>query len=196
MIADHSCDLIISDDGLQHYALKRDIEVAVVDAWQQYSNDFCLPAGPLREPLSRLKQVDFVVKNFNTNLPMSEECQEYNMVLEPTVFRNLKKPELTKTAEDFRGQIIHAVAGIGNPCKFFQTLRQMGLSIIEHPFPDHYVFQIADFPFAREITIMTEKDAVKCIAIATENFWCLETKVKLQDRLSADFLKKVMAIKF
>ena len=210
----YNCNVIISDDGLQHYALPRYIEIAVVDAQIEFGNGFCLPAGPLREPISRLRQVGFIVKNFNTDLPSdrskycgsrrpSLETQrgklqpalsdsvEHSMVLESTGFHNLKNSAYVKTAEGFKGQVIHAVAGIGNPKKFFQILRQLGLTIIEHPFPDHHMFRLDDFPFKNEIVIMTEKDAVKCDTIANENFWYMEAKAKPSDKFVDVLLKRL-----
>ena len=188
----YNCNIIISDDGLQHYALPRFIEVAVVDAELKFGNGFCLPAGPLREPISRLSQIDFVVKNFNTNLShYGPDDEKYSMILETACFHNVKNPAYVKTADDFKGQVIHAVAGIGNPKKFFQTLRQLGLAIIEHPFPDHHMFISTDFPFKNEIVIMTEKDAVKCDTIATEGFWYMEAKGHPSDEFVDRLLKRL-----
>lgn len=187
-----NCNVVISDDGLQHYALLRDIEIAVVDAKIGFGNGFCLPAGPLRESPERLRKVDFVVKNYNT-IFSDDEC---GMVLEPVVFYNLKNPAITKTinefiCSDYARQAIHAVAGIGNPSRFFQTLRQLGLNVIEHPFPDHYVFQLDDFLFESGIIVMTEKDAVKCFGIASENCWCLKVEAKLNYKFMEQVLNKL-----
>jgi tetraacyldisaccharide 4'-kinase len=186
-LAKENCNIIISDDGLQHYAMPRDIEIAVIDAELGFGNNFCLPAGPLREPLKRLKHVDFVIKNCNTNLAENE----YDMTLEPVVFYNLKNPQITKKIDEFKNQTVHAFAGIGNPNRFFQTLRQLGLNVIEHAFPDHYVFQPADFLLKNEIIIMTEKDAVKCDKIANENCWCLKIEAKLSDEFNNNLLNKL-----
>lgn len=200
LLSNTTCNVIISDDGLQHYAMTRDIEIAVVDAALGFGNEFCLPAGPLREPLPRLQQVDFVVKNYNMALC---DDDEYGMILEPVVFYNLKNPKITKTIDEFRAfnfvkqTAFHAVAGIGNPKRFFQTLRQLGLNVIEHPFPDHYSFRAVDFLFSNEknkIVIMTEKDAVKCDTIANENCWCLKIEAKLSDKFNTQVLDKLHKI--
>lgn len=187
----YDCNVIISDDGLQHYKLPRYIEIAMVDAEFEFGNGFSLPAGPLREPISRLKSVDFVVRNFNTNLSFVTPSGEYGMVLEPTGFRNIKNPALVKTAHDFQDQVIHAVAGIGIPQKFFKTLRQLNLNIIEHPFSDHYVFSAADFLFKDKAIIMTEKDGVKCRALAEDNFWYMEIDAKLDNKFVDEILNKL-----
>jgi len=182
------CNVIISDDGLQHYALQRDVEIVVVDAELGFGNGFCLPAGPLREPPERLQYVDFIVKNYNMGLA----DDEYGMALEPVIFYNLTNPTITKKIDEFKGQTVHAFAGIGNPNKFFQTLRQLGLNVVEHPLPDHYDFQSVDDSFVgATIVVMTEKDAVKCLGIARENFWCLKVEAKLSNKLNARILEAI-----
>jgi tetraacyldisaccharide 4'-kinase len=189
LLSDGECDVVISDDGLQHYALQRDIEIAVVDAKRALGNEFCLPAGPLREPVERLESVDFVITNYNMDLV----GDDYGMVLEPVIFYNLKNPEITKEINEFKNQTVHAFAGIGNPKRFFQTLRQLGLNVIEHPLPDHYVFRASDFLFKKEseILIMTEKDAVKCDGFAGDNCWCLRVKAKLSNGFTGQILSKL-----
>lgn len=189
LLATYKCDLVISDDGLQHYPLSRDFEIVLIDGETKFGNGFCLPAGPLREAIARLNQVDFIIYNRSSNrFSELSSNDEYQMFLEVTAIRNLKNPLIIKEATDFKEQTIHAVAGIARPEKFFQTLRQLGLNIIEHPFPDHYLFCEIDFPFADEIVIMTEKDAVKCEMIANQNFWYLEIKVRLSRGFSASLL--------
>ena len=193
LLANGNCNIVISDDGLQHYALSRDIEIAVVDVNLGFGNEFCLPAGPLREPVSRLQQVDFIVKNYNMHFS-DDEC---GMILKPIGFYNLKNPAVIKTINEFNclgfsRQTIHAVAGIGNPQRFFSTLRQLGLlNVIEHPFPDHYSFRAHDLLFGGEIVIMTEKDAVKCDTIASENCWYLKIEAKLSDKFTTRVLDRL-----
>lgn len=184
----NKCNIIISDDGLQHHKLKADIKIALIDATIDLGNGFCLPAGALREPANRLKTVDFIVRNYNTNI----NNDDFGMSLEPVVFYNLKDTNLVKQAVYFKGKVIHAVAGIGNPARFFQTLRQLGLNIIEHAFPDHYCFKKSDFPFAKEVVIITEKDAVKCDAIIDANFWCLSVQARLSNRFKKLLLGKLI----
>lgn len=206
----YKCDVVISDDGLQHYALPRDIEIVVFDNELQFGNKFCLPAGPLREPLDRLKRSDFIIRNFNTglsselilreeNLLQKERAHEYNMVLVPAALHNIQNPLLIRSPDYFQKKTIHAVAGIGNPKKFFKTLSQLqlGASIIEYPFPDHYQYCSYDFSFsgADEIIIMTEKDAVKCNSIASENFWYLEVNAKLATEFDRELLTKLIKVK-
>lgn len=182
------CDVVISDDGLQHYALLRDIEIVVVDAEFGFGNKFCLPAGSLRETVNKLKNVDFVIKNYNVDWT----GDEYSMILDPFVVYNLKNPTITKKITDFKNRTVHAFAGIGNPRRFFQTLRQYNINVIEYPLPDHYIFQPTDFLFADDASIiMTEKDAVKCKTIAGENFWYLKIAAKLSDKFNMQILNKL-----
>ena len=172
------CDVVLSDDGLQHYALARDIEICVVDAARGFGNGFLLPAGPLREPLSRVATVDAVVVNGGTDAPhpsiagLPQGAPRFEMKLEGAVFRNLADPGRLAGAASFRGARVHAVAGIGNPQRFFSHLRQLGLEFTEHPFPDHHPFSASDFAFPpSDAVVMTEKDAVKCKPFSTAMHW-------------------------
>ncbi len=170
LLRDHpECDILLSDDGLQHYALSRDYEIAVVDATRNYGNGFLLPAGPLREPLSRLGFVDSIV--YNGSLSNSAQIA---MNLNGQLFHNLKHPEIVVEAGYFEGKSTHVVAGIGNPDRFFKKLEDLGLQFERHVFPDHYLFKPGDLqiPDAQAI-LMTEKDAVKCKKFAQDNFWSL-----------------------
>lgn len=166
-LAGKGCDVIVADDGLQHYALVRDVEVAVVDGVRRYGNAACLPAGPLREPLARLSDVDLVVCN---GVP---QTGEYAMDLAGDIAVNLSSGErrpLAAFASGVHG--VHGVAGIGHPTRFFTHLRQAGLDVTEHPFPDHHVFQTAELAFADDRPVlMTEKDAVKCASWAEGRLW-------------------------
>ncbi len=181
LINQHNCNIIISDDGLQHYAMARNIEIVVVDGQRQFGNGWLLPAGPLREPISRLKSVDFVV--YNT----------VNMHLKPAtsliaVNDNNRRLKITELA----GKKVHAVAGIGNPQRFFASLCQLGLQIIEHPFPDHYNFKKNDIDLdENSIIIMTEKDAVKCVDIADERHWFLPVTAELEKNLANKILSRI-----
>jgi len=174
LLKEHNCDVVISDDGLQHYALQRDVEIVVIDGERRFGNGHCLPAGPLREPLSRLKTVDFIVAN-----GLAQEG-EYQMLLKPGALINMKG--LDQSLEH-RGTI-HAVAGIGNPGRFFNTLREMGFDVIEHSYPDHHKFKVSDIDFGDANVIMTEKDAVKCEQFATEHHWYLPVSAQLDERLN------------
>ena len=203
-----NCDVIISDDGLQHYRLQRDVEIVVVDGPSGFGNARLLPAGPLREPLRRLQQVDFVVSNgverdpAATSMPLASAAWmpgealstgwPWAMRLSGQVFYNAKDPNQRALAADMRESPIHAVAGIGKPLRFFDQLRGLGLKIIEHPFPDHHAFRRADFDFARDaIVLMTEKDAVKCRAFAQESWWVLAVSAELDERFIRQILKKL-----
>lgn len=178
-------DVIISDDGLQHYAMARDIEVVLIDAQRQFGNQFCLPAGPLREPMSRLNQVDFCIWNglkADKEYPLTSITQaaQFKMNLSPLCFRRVINARETRSVESFANQPTYAIAGIGNPQRFFETLQDLNISITEKPFADHYAYRLADFEgFDDEKPLlMTEKDAVKCSEIAKThqktNWWYLE----------------------
>lgn len=185
LLKNNDCDVVISDDGLQHYALGRAIEIAVIDGQRRFGNGFCLPAGPLREPWKRLQQVDFIIANG------AVAPHEYAMQLAPKAIYNLAQPELILNPQQIH-QPVHAVAGIGNPQRFFSSLRLLGLQLIEHPFPDHYLFQKKDLAFADNLPIiMTEKDAVKCQRFADERFWCLPIEVNIDKNFSVAVLKKL-----
>ena len=166
-------NIIISDDGLQHYKLGRDIEIAVIDSERGLGNGFCLPAGPLREPASRLDSVDVIIEN------------GIDMTLVPGNFYNVASPELTQEVEYFMGSPVHAVAGIGHPERFFESLKKLGLTIYGHEFNDHYNFKPNDLLFENNndnnnlTIIMTEKDAVKCEKWASYNVWCLPVIAEL-----------------
>jgi len=186
-LLDHAdCNIIISDDGLQHYRLGRDVEIAVVDGVRRFGNGHCLPAGPLREPVRRLQSVDMVIAN-GTAGP-----REYAMKLQPTSLHNLQQAEKTQPLAQFAGQRVHAVAGIGNPRRFFELLASHGLDAIEHPFPDHHPFRAEDIDFGDELPVlMTEKDAVKCQAFAEANHWYLPVDAQLDERVPQILLRLI-----
>ena len=202
------CDVIISDDGLQHYRLQRNIEIAVVDGETQFGNGRLLPAGLLREPIGRLREVDFIVVNDSNSdraTLLDPIAVHGKMLAEPTssgwpwamrlsgqVFYNAKDPGWHVLAGDLRGQALHAVAGIGRPQRFFDHLRQLGLVIVEHPFPDHHPYRKEDFAFGADaIVLMTEKDAVKCHSFARETWWVLAVTATVNERFGANLLAKL-----
>ncbi|MCW5576526.1 MAG: tetraacyldisaccharide 4'-kinase [Burkholderiales bacterium] len=175
-------DVILSDDGLQHYRLARDVEIAVIDGARGLGNGWPLPAGPLREPPSRLAGVDAVV--INGDDATGAFPQALPMRLQGGRFRNLRLPQQVVTAVHFRGTPVHAVAGIGNPQRFFGHLRELGLDCREHAFPDHHPYRAADLAFGDDApVVMTEKDAVKCAAFATDNCWALIVDAEVDARL-------------
>ncbi len=165
-------DVIISDDGLQHYRLARDIEIAVIDGARGLGNGWPLPAGPLREPGSRLATVDAVVVNGGDATGAFPQAMAMQIVGDN--FRNLCDPQQTVTAAHFRGQQVYAIAGIGNPPRFFAQLQRLGLDCTNRAFPDHHTYTAQDLQFAGDhAVVMTEKDAVKCAAFATTRHWAL-----------------------
>ena len=201
-----NCDVIICDDGLQHYRLQRDIEIAVVDAAAGFGNGCFLPAGPLREPVGRLATVNSVVINGGrgavdaANLGSLTRTRDqlvstgwpWAMRLSGHVFCNVLDPESHALVADLRHFIVHVVAGIGRPKRFFDHLRQLGFDVIEHPFPDHHAYRREDLAFGDDgIILMTEKDAVKCKAFAEKNWWMLPVTAELDDHFLASILKKL-----
>ncbi len=181
------CDIILSDDGLQHYRLQRDAEIAVVDGARRFGNGMLLPAGPLREAVSRLKSVDAVVINGG-----EASHGEFVMRLEGTRFHNLLNPGLVVTAAEFAGQRLHAIAGIGHPRRFFTHLEHLGLHAQQHPFPDHHHYTADDIEFEdADAILMTEKDAVKCASFATEKCWALRVDALVSPDLTQLIQKKV-----
>ena len=183
------CNVIISDDGLQHYALHRDIEVAVIDGRLRFGNDYCLPAGALREPLKRLKKVDFIV----TNGPA--EKNEYAMRYSLSHACRLQDATKCQTIEKFNGQQVHAIAGIGNPERFFKQLTELGMDVIAHPFPDHYFYKAEDLEFGdTKPVLMTEKDAVKCKRFAKKHHWYVPVTVEVQESFGKVILDKLKEI--
>jgi ATP-binding cassette, subfamily B, bacterial MsbA len=181
LIENHDCDVVVSDDGLQHYALGRDIEIAVIDGERGLGNELCFPAGPLREPVSRLKEVDLVVVNGDRSRVShlsSGPCME--MQLNPTRLVNIKTGSV-ETLESVKGKTVHAVVGISNPERFFSTLKKLGCTLVPHQYPDHHPFTAADINFDDELpVIMTEKDAVKLDPLTLDDgcdqFWYLEVE--------------------
>lgn len=188
LLAAHpECDVLLSDDGLQHYRLRRDAEIAVVDGARRFGNGFLLPAGPLRELPSRLKRVDAVVVNGG-----EAAHNEYRMQLEGAAFHNLRDPALTRRADDFRGMKLHAAAGIGHPQRFFAHLEALGLRAQAHAFPDHYRYAPADLDFAgADAILMTEKDAVKCAPFANEKCWALRVDAQVDPALASLILERI-----
>lgn len=174
LIEYEKCNILICDDGLQHHALARDIEIAVIDSSRRFGNGRCLPAGPLRESLGRLKSVDMVVSNGKP------EHGEYQMeyILQP--LRMLVDEKKQMDIDRLKDQTVHAVAGIGNPAKFFALLRKHGINTIEHRFQDHHRYTRRDIEYGDDLpVVMTEKDAVKCIEFADSHHWYIPIDVKM-----------------
>jgi tetraacyldisaccharide 4'-kinase len=165
LLAEHPCDLLLSDDGLQHYALKRDLEIVVIDGKRRFGNGLCLPAGPLREPTGRLREADLVIVNGEA------QRGEFSMRVKAEQAVSLRD-EQRRPLSAFADKPVHAVAGIGHPERFFSTLREAGLQPECHPFPDHHPFSEDDFhAIYPQTVLMTEKDGVKCEQFASPGFW-------------------------
>lgn len=183
VLAKTDCNIVVSDDGLQHYRLRRDMEIVIVDHVRLFGNKQLLPAGPLREPVARLKRADIIVQNGSDD-----------MLLVGNALVALHNVALRCKASELQSQTVHAVAGIGNPSRFFATLRAMGLTVIEHVFPDHFQYQSSDIHFSDNLpVIMTEKDAVKCFAFANQQHWYLPVDAVINPELTNQILKKVEA---
>ena len=181
------CDVLLSDDGLQHYRLQRDVEIAVVDGTRRFGNGFLLPAGPLRELPSRLAEVDAIVVQGGT-----AAAGEFSMQLHGESFYNLLNPGTSAQAADFFGQRLHAIAGIGHPQRFFAHLNKLGLTVHAHPFPDHHRYLPADLAYAgADAILMTEKDAVKCMEFATEKCWVLRVDAQLDPSFTQHILERI-----
>ena len=186
-------DVLLSDDGLQHYALARDVEIAVVDGERAFGNGMLLPAGPLREPRSRLRRVDAVVVNGGGRMHTPGPVH-FPMRLAGNQLVNLRDPALHAAPDAFVQHTVFAVAGIGNPQRFFAHLRGLGLRIRPQPFPDHHPFVADDLaPFGDEPVVMTEKDAVKCQSFARENYWYLPVDAQIDDALGQHILDRIEA---
>ncbi|ARB91739.1 tetraacyldisaccharide 4'-kinase [Legionella longbeachae] len=173
LLKKYQSEIIISDDGLQHYCMGRAIEIAVIDGTRGLGNGFCLPAGPLREPASRLKQVDFIVVN--------EGSMEnaYSMSLRPGKIKKLNTDEEI-TPETLQG-VWEAVAAIGNPQRFYSTLQKLGIEFNTCSYPDHYQFRPEDLNYIESLIIMTEKDAVKCRSFSSDRMHYLPVDAVLDD---------------
>ena len=183
-LEDENCDVLLSDYGLQHYRLGRDIEIAVVDGQRGLGNGWRLPVGPLREPKSRLKTVDWVVVNSpieQFKLPGLEDLFYIPMHVCAQDFINLQSGKKVSLNELSSVQV-NAVAGIGNPQRFYNTLTELGLTPKLHAFPDHHAYTEHDFQFANDLpVVMTEKDAVKCREFAQPNWFYLPITASLPD---------------
>ena len=183
LVSDTDCDVIISDDGMQHYELDRDIEIAVFDGLRGTGNSLCLPAGPLREPLGRIKDVDFIVSS-SKSLDDVLIKEDYVMEYKPIEWIRISDKESFEPENWPLARAVHAVAGIGNPSKFFNLLRKLGLQPIEHSFPDHYQFNSDDLNFNDQLPIvMTEKDSVRCLELGVKNIWYLKVEADIQNEL-------------
>jgi len=176
LVQDNACDVIVSDDGLQHLALQRDFEIVVIDGERRFGNGFCLPAGPLRELSSRANQVDLVVVNGEAR------ANEQPMQLVFDECADVAGAGNTLPVSELSGKKVHAVCGIGNNERFFRALESRNIELVKHPFPDHYRYREVDVQFDDELpVVMTEKDAVKCSQFKLRNTWYLKVDAKLNE---------------
>jgi tetraacyldisaccharide 4'-kinase len=188
-------EVVLSDDGLQHLALRRDCEIVVVDGERGFGNGALLPRGPLRESLRRLRDVDAVVVNGGAGAIAAQPGMTgaFSMRLQPDDARAVAG-ERTRPLSDFADGTVHAVAAIGNPGRFFDMLRAAGLTLREHPFPDHHPFAPQDLEFGDALPVlMTEKDAVKCAPFAGERCWFVPVTPQFAEDQSRALLDRVMA---
>ncbi len=205
LCAQYDCDLILSDDGLQHYNLKADIEIVLIDAERQLGNGYCIPAGPLREHSSRLKDVDFIVFNhaFSKNKHQKDRFARkyqleslFSMRLSGGLLYSLSKQEQTQPLATLKGKTVHAVTGIGNPARFYSALETLGLELIKHSFPDHHAFTKKELQFKdNKIIIMTEKDAVKCQQFRLKNCWYLPIEAEIKGEFNSLLMDKLKGLK-
>ncbi|TBR39169.1 MULTISPECIES: tetraacyldisaccharide 4'-kinase [Dyella] len=175
------CNVIIADDGLQHYRLARDLEICVIDGARRFGNGRLLPLGPLRESAARAAQTTFQVCNGER-----AGAGEVPMRLEGGTLRALVDGHV-RPLEELRGHRVHAVAGIGNPQRFFDSLRARGLEVVPHPFPDHHRYVASDIDFGDcSPVLMTEKDAIKCQAFAQPHWWAAPVTAELPEAFFDD----------
>ena len=195
MLVQDGADLVIADDGLQHYALARDYEICVVDGARGLGNGMLLPAGPLREPVSRIGNVDQVLINgrlrdLRKAMPTGiQNGIEFRLVAKDARRQN---GSVTRSVDGFAGTTVHAVAAIGNPHRFFDLLRGHGIQVIEHAFPDHAPLSPGELDFADNFDIlMTEKDAVKFPRQVSDRFWYVPVDVQINPVVAAPWLEQI-----
>ena len=194
LLVNAGCDVVVSDDGLQHYALARDCEIVVIDGERRFGNGSLLPAGPLREPKGRLAAADAVVLN-GGRTPLDGA---FSMRLEPGNASSVAGGAVKALAE-FAGLTVHAVAGIGNPQRFFAMLRAHGILVVAHPLPDHARLRAADISFGDQCPVlMTEKDAVKCAGIAGPHHWYVPVTASFdggESKMLLDIVTRAMSMR-
>ena len=183
----HDCDVIISDDGLQHYKMDRKVEIAVIDGVRRLGNGLAFPAGPLREPKGRLKEVDFIVNNGGPT-----EADEILMTLSPAKFVHLNSGKSYSIDNWPMHKQVHAVAGVGNPNRFFDLLLRLGFEFDKTPFPDHHKYNKRDLYYLDHLPIlMTEKDAAKCKHFNNSKIWYLSIEAKIESQFIDRLEKKI-----
>ncbi|MGF1546522.1 MAG: tetraacyldisaccharide 4'-kinase [Thiotrichales bacterium] len=190
LLRDERISVVISDDGLQHYRMHRDIEIAMIDGARRFGNGLCLPAGPLREGTARLDEVEFRLVS-GALADDGEFAVEYS----GDELVNLQNPSRRILLADLKGSAVHAVAGLGNPARFFRRLEDAGLRITRHDHPDHHQYRREDLDFTdHQPIVMTEKDAVKCALLANPRIWYLPITARPDPQFAPLFLKHLKDI--
>lgn len=194
LLADQGCNIIVSDDGLQHYAMARALELVVIDGARGLGNQRCLPEGPLREPVSRLQSVDAVIVNGLATALALTHPNLFHAAITPVHFRSLASDNTFPLHPIPLKSPIHAVAGIGHPQRFFHTLKELGVEFTPKFFPDHHDFSESDLRFDDNgDVVMTAKDAIKCARMSDHRLWALDVRLQpdahfvdwLDDKLEA-----------
>ncbi len=195
LLKETDTNIIISDDGLQHYKMNRDLEIVVFDGNRGIGNGLCLPAGPLREPLERLEEADFMVSS-SKYTQLNTKHKNYLMNYQPIEWVRISDNKRFAADSWLLSKNVHAVAGIGNPAKFYKTLSNLGLNPIPHSFPDHYQFVEEDLEFGDSLPIiMTEKDAARCLELDNKNIWYLSIEASFEDKeFEREVLNKIKTV--
>ena len=197
-IQQYGCDTLLFDDGMQDYSLPRDIEIAVVDGLRGFGNHHCLPVGPLREPIERLSQVDYVLINqgvCDASLNV-EHDRCFSIAIAPTQFRNLYNNEVKSLNDMSSSENLVAVSGIGNPQKFYSTLDTLDLKYVRDAYPDHHGFKQSDLAkWDNHTVIMTGKDGIKCQAFGQKNWWVLDINMNIPESFLLELEKAILTIK-
>ncbi|MFO1433441.1 MAG: tetraacyldisaccharide 4'-kinase [Candidatus Competibacteraceae bacterium] len=186
LLGERTCNLIVAADALQQYALARDIEIAVIAGQRSLGNRSCLPAGPLHEPLARLRSVDFVVDHG------SAQQGEYLLTLEAGQAINLVDPLVTCSVAAFRGELVAAVAADTDPAQFFGFLKTQGIRVLEHAFLEHHLFTAAELDSNEDLPVLLpEQDALKCRSLANERCWYIPFQARLDPELERQLLVRL-----
>ena len=189
LISQRQCNIIVADDGLQHYSLARDIEIILIDGQRGLGNGCMLPLGPLRESFGRLQRADFIVVNQPGTQPFPANTHFLRLI--PGQLQPLFSQGQAVDLGSLTGKTVHGVAGIGNPQRFFSQLQQAGLMVIPHVFPDHHAYRREDLQFLDQPVIMTEKDAIKCHQLGLKQHWYLPVDAALNAEFWPLFLEKL-----
>jgi len=200
LLLNEDVDVVLSDDGLQHYKLYRDLEIVVVDGQRLFSNGFCMPAGPLRESMARLNEVQYIVVNGEPTKKIPQLAAADKMQLEPRFLINMVSGEKRpfSGAPFNMGNKLQAVSALGNPQRFYALLGRLPYQLETFSFPDHHNFTVADFEKQdidmHQPVVMTEKDAVKCRQFAKNNFWYLSVEVNLESQFVERLIEDIRQV--